>query len=85
MLKYYGKMVSKMTAREAVRKMKAQGWYIQEEGRKHTKWTHEKLFSRPYIPVPRHGSQELSRGVETEIINAMKEVEGNMKGDRTND
>jgi predicted RNA binding protein YcfA (HicA-like mRNA interferase family) len=73
------KEVARLRAGEIIRKMKKQGWYKLEEGTNHAKWTHDKLLSRAYIPVPRHDSQELSSGVENEIMKCIKEVERNIK------
>jgi len=50
-----------------------------EEDTNHTKWTHDKLLSRAFIPAPRHESQELSSGRENEIMKGIKEVERNIK------
>jgi len=74
------KEVARVTAAEAVRRMKKQGWYLYEHGKKHDLYTHKKLLSKKYVEIPRHWNDELSKGVERDIITGMKEVENNMKG-----
>lgn len=68
-----------MTANEALRKLKKQGWYLYEHGRKHDLYSHDMLRSRKYVEVPRHWNDELSKGVEKDIMDGIKEVEKNMK------
>ncbi len=69
-----------MKVGEIIRKLKKQGWHIQDHGAEHDLWSHELLKSRPCIAVPRHKSEELSNGVEHDILKGMREVEKNRKG-----
>ena len=68
-----------MKAGEIVRKLKKQEWFLYEHGAEHDKWSNKNYRSYPYISVPRHKSKELSRGVESEIKAAMREVEKNRR------
>lgn len=61
-----------MKASEIIKILKEQNWYLIEHGKKHDKWGHE--LSARIILVPRHKSQELSKGVEKDIISKMEEV-----------
>lgn len=68
-----------MKVGEIIKLMKKQGWYLLKHGTNHDKWTH-KLYSNPFIPIPRHKSQELSSGVEIKIKTAIKEIQREMEG-----
>jgi predicted RNA binding protein YcfA (HicA-like mRNA interferase family) len=65
-----------MKASEIARKLKAQGWYIYQHGTRHDKWRHNKYKNgKMSILIPRHKSEELSPGVQAEILTAMNEIE----------
>lgn len=66
-----------MKVGEIIRIMKRQGWKLKEHGSEHDKWAHELYFSKSYICIPRHKSEELSKYVENKIKSAMHEVEKN--------
>lgn len=63
-----------MKAREIIKKLKEQGWYLEEHGSRHDKWAHS-LYGNEWIPLPRHYDVELSKTVESSVKRAMQEVE----------
>lgn len=53
--------------------MKEQGWFLLEHGGEHDHWTHELIDD--YVPIIRHFSEEVSKGIEHKVKKLMREID----------